>query len=46
MEEAASMEDEWNVEEIEAAKAAEEKCAMEDGDLLVTDPQPEMLPHQ
>jgi len=46
MGEATSMEEEWNVEEIEQEKAEEERRAMEDGDLLVTYPKPEMLPRQ
>jgi hypothetical protein len=43
---AASMEEEWNVEEIELAKAAEEQRAMEEGDLLASFPPTEMLPRQ
>ena len=46
MDEVASVEEDWNVEEIEREKEAEEKRAIEDGDLLATQPLPEMLPRQ
>jgi len=42
--EAEKMEEELDIEAIEAAKAEEERRAIEEGDLLATRPQPEDLP--
>eukprot|EP01082_Thalassiosira_pseudonana_P006045 g5467.t1 g5467 contig2:591837-593116(+) len=44
--EAASMNNEWNLEEIEQKKVDDEQKAFEDGDLLATMPDPESLPRQ
>lgn len=41
-----SVEEEWNIEEIEQAKESEERRALEEGDLLATLPSPEILPRQ
>lgn len=47
MQEATStVEEEWNIEEIEQAKENEERRALEEGDLLATLPSPEILPRQ
>jgi hypothetical protein len=40
-----SMNNEWDIEEIERKKVLEEQKAFEDGDLLATFPEPESLPH-
>ena len=42
----ATVDEEWNVEEIEQAKEAEERRSLEEGDLLATLPAPEILPRQ
>ena len=42
----ATVEEEWNVEQIEQAKDAEEKRVLEEGDLLATLPELETLPRQ
>ncbi|KAL7534972.1 hypothetical protein ACHAXR_008693 [Thalassiosira sp. AJA248-18] len=41
-----SVNNEWNIEEIEQRKFEEEQKAFEDGDLLATNPDPESLPRQ
>lgn len=41
-----TVEEEWNIEEIEQAKESEERRALEEGDLLATLPSPEILPRQ
>ena len=46
MKEAAAMDEEFDVEAIEALKAEEERRAIEEGDLLATQPFPEELPRQ
>ena len=46
MQEATTVTEEWNIEEIEQAKESEERRALEEGDLLATLPSPEILPRQ
>jgi len=46
MQEAESMDQEWNVDDFEEIKAEEERRAIDDGDLLVTRPPPKVLPRQ
>eukprot|EP00985_Skeletonema_marinoi_P003962 scaffold1738_cov198-Skeletonema_marinoi.AAC.5 len=41
-----SVDNEWNLEQIEQKKVEEEQRAFEDGDLLATFPEPESLPRQ